>query len=279
MMNEGTSVARTVLPAHQKSAAPSLVLLKAGGENCPVFLAHGLGGTVNEFRQLANHLQVNHPIYGLPEKGADGLGDPLDRIEDMAQFHLGAIRQLQAQGPYFLIGYSLGGLVSLEIAQRLSEAGERVALLAMVDSYPDRRYLSLSQRLRLFSRLARWRTSLVRAGAERNESEAREGRHENASDRSHSDESTARVLARIKECQRRAWRNYRPQFYGGKINFVKAEIPSSFPADPVAIWAPLSREFEIESVSSDHVGLLTTHTASVARVLSRYLAEAAEKQA
>jgi thioesterase domain-containing protein len=278
MMNEGTSVARTVLPAHQSSATPSLVLLKAGGGNCPIFMTHGLGGTVNEFLRLTDHLQVSDPIYGLQEKGMDGLSEPLDRIEDMAEFHLDAIRQLQPHGPYFLIGYSLGGLVSLEIAQRLSRAGEPIALLAMVDSYPDRRYLSLSQRLRLFLRLARWRTSLVRAGAERNESQAREGRHENAPDRSHSDESAARVLARLKECQRRAWRNYRPQFYGGKINFVKAEIPSSFPADPVAIWAPLSREFEIESVSSDHVGLLTTHTASVARVLSRYLAEAAEQQ-
>ena len=275
MTNEERPVARTILPAHGQSATPSLVLLKAGGENCPVFMAHGLGGIVNDFLQLASHLQVTHPVYGLKERGTDGLSEPLDRIEDIAEFHLDAIRRLQPHGPYFLIGYSLGGLVSLEIARRLSQAGEAIALLAMVDSYPDRRYLSLNQRLSLLLRLARWRTSLVRAGAERNESEAREGRHENAWDRSHSDESTAQVLARIKECQRRAWRNYRPQFYDGKINFVKAEIPSSFPADPVAIWAPLSTRFEIGSVSSDHVGLLTTHSASVAGVLSRYLAEAA----
>jgi thioesterase domain-containing protein len=278
MMNDGTPVAQTVLPAHGQSKFPSLVLLKAGGENCPIFMAHGLGGTVNEFLQLANHLQVNHPIYGLQEKGADGLGEPLDRIEDMAEFHLDAIRQSQPHGPYYLIGYSLGGLVSLEIAQRLTKAGEPIALLAMVDSYPDRRYLSISQRLRLFLRLARWRTSLVRAGADRNESGVREGRHANASDRSHFDESTE-VLVRIKECQRRAWWNYRPQFYGGKISFVKAGIASSFPDDPVAIWSPLSKRFEIASVDSDHVGLLTTHSVSVARVLSRYLAEGAGKQA
>jgi thioesterase domain-containing protein len=272
MTNEGTSVARTGLPAHQPSAAPSLVLLKAGGGNCPIFMAHGLGGTVNEFLQLANHLQLNHPIYGLQEKGTDGLGEPLDHIEDMAEFHLDAIRHVQPHGPYFLIGYSLGGLVSLEIAQRLSKAGEPIALLAMVDSYPDQRYLSPSQRLRLFLRLARWRASLAWAGADRNEPEVREGDHTN-------EQSTARVLERIKERQRRAWRNYRPQFYEGKINFVKAEIASSFPDDPVAIWSPLSRQFEIESVSCDHVGLLTTHSASVARVLSRYLAEAAGTQA
>ena len=63
-----------------------------------------------------------------------------------------AIGKLQPRGPYVLVGYSLGGLVVLEMAQRLSANGEKVALLAMLDAYPQFRYLSLGQRLRLIAR-------------------------------------------------------------------------------------------------------------------------------
>ena len=41
-------------------------------------------------------------------KGTDGVDEPFDRIEDLAQFYLDAIKKLQPHGPYFLVGYSLG---------------------------------------------------------------------------------------------------------------------------------------------------------------------------
>src|ERR1022692_969310 len=61
---------------------PSLVLLKAGTKSPSIFIAHGMGDTVMGLVQLASHLQVLHPIYGMQARGLDGLDDPLDRIED-----------------------------------------------------------------------------------------------------------------------------------------------------------------------------------------------------
>ncbi len=96
-----------------------------------------------DFFQLVKYIQTQRPIYGMQAKGTDGVDEPFDRIEDLAQFYLDAIRKLQPHGPYFLIGYSLGGLVMLEMAQRLIKTGENVALLAMLESYPHPRFLSL----------------------------------------------------------------------------------------------------------------------------------------
>ena len=124
---------------------PALVHLKKGAKKPPVFIAHGLGGSVIDFFQTVRHIESDHPIYGIQAKGTDGLDAPLERIEDMAEFHLSAIRELQPHGPYALIGYSLGGLVALEMAQRLSENGEKVGLLAMLDAYPNLRHLSWGQ--------------------------------------------------------------------------------------------------------------------------------------
>src|SRR5438132_10198969 len=110
---------------------------------------------------MIRHIQLRHPLYGMQAKSIDGVEEPFERIEDMAQFYLDAIKTLQPQGPYLLVGFSLGGLVTLEMAQRLSESGEKVALLAMLDSYPHISYLSPGQRLRLTTRLMARRLSAV----------------------------------------------------------------------------------------------------------------------
>ena len=88
---------------------PPLVLLKAGDKGPPIFMTHGIGDTVLGLFRLASQVRSEQPVYGLQAKGCDGIEEPLDRIEDMAEFHLGAIRQAQPHGPYILIGYSFGG--------------------------------------------------------------------------------------------------------------------------------------------------------------------------
>jgi thioesterase domain-containing protein len=49
---------------------------------------------------------------------------------------LARIRELQPQGPYHLLGYSMGGLVAQGVATALQAAGEEIALLALLDSFP-----------------------------------------------------------------------------------------------------------------------------------------------
>ena len=124
---------------------PPLLLLKAGTENPPVFITHGLGGDVLGLADVVGKIESRHPIYGMQVRGIDGIDEPFASIEERAQFYLDAIRQLQPHGPYFLIGYSLGGLAMLEVAQRLSADGEKIALLTLLDTYPDKKYLSLAQ--------------------------------------------------------------------------------------------------------------------------------------
>jgi hypothetical protein len=68
---------------------------------------------------------------------------------------------------------------------------------------------------------------------------------------------------------------YRPRFYQGKINFVKAaKVSPLFPHDPRAIWQGLAEEFEMDTVAGDHFGIVTTHCQELSNVLSRRLAVA-----
>ncbi len=241
---------------------PALLELKPGAKNPPIFLAHGLGGSVMDFFQPVRHIESDHPIYGIQSKGIDGLDQPLERIEDMAEFSIDAVRELQPHGPYALIGYSLGGLVALEMAQRLSAAGEKIALLAMLDAYPHMRYLSFGQRTRLIAR------------------QAKRGFHALADfSASSSYKPPAGVyltptMQRVRDSAYLALTRYKPRFYSGKISFVRAAIGSGFPSNAAAVWRPLVEELAVETVPGDHLGMIATHYAELASVLSRYLREA-----
>ena len=256
-----------------RAEGASLVLLKAGSVAAPIFMAHGIGDTVSGLARLASQIEVSQPIYGMQAKGLDGIDEPLDRIEDMAEFHVEAIRRLQPRGPYFLIGYSLGGLVTVEMARRLSGDGEKIGLLALVDSYPHRKYASFGVRARVLLRLAKARlAALLGTNAKRREFNDDAA---NAGDRLALDESTSRALPRVRQHQVRALKNYRPRPYAGKVKFVKAAVSSFLPDDPEGLWGPLVEDLEIVTVPGNHLEMLTAHAQDVAEVLSRYAREAA----
>ena len=111
-----------------------LVAIKPRGKNPPFFCVHPIFGVVFPYCELAFQLGENQPFYGLQPKGIDGESSPLTRIEDMAADYIAALRTVQPKGPYFLGGWSFGGLVAFEMAQQLLAAGDEVALLAVLDT-------------------------------------------------------------------------------------------------------------------------------------------------
>jgi thioesterase domain-containing protein len=52
----------------------------------------------------------------------------------MAQRYIEAIRDIQPEGPYYVAGWSAGGHIALEMAQRWQNQGETVGLLGLFDT-------------------------------------------------------------------------------------------------------------------------------------------------
>ncbi|HEX5758263.1 MAG TPA: amino acid adenylation domain-containing protein [Thermoanaerobaculia bacterium] len=111
-----------------------LVRLQPGDGRPPLFLVHQVGGNVFTFRALGKELGREQPLYGLRSLGLEPGEEPLPSVEAMAEHYLALLREAQPRGPYRIGGASMGGMVAFEMAQRLAAAGERVALLALMDT-------------------------------------------------------------------------------------------------------------------------------------------------
>lgn len=114
----------------------SLVPFRRTGSRTPLFCVHAGGGHVLEYRNLARQLDVEHPLYGLEPVGLEGECPPMESTEEMAAHYVAAIRTIQPEGPYVLVGHCTGATICWEMARRLADAGQRTALLVVLDASP-----------------------------------------------------------------------------------------------------------------------------------------------
>ena len=145
---EHGSIAHLATTLRNKEAVPQipLVAIRSGGSLPPLFFVHPANGQVACYYRLASHLPEDQPFYGLQDLDIYHQDGPERSIEEMAAGYIEAIRAVQPEGPYYLGGYSFGGIVAFEMAQQLKAVEQEVALLAILDSAsPDRESMKLQQ--------------------------------------------------------------------------------------------------------------------------------------
>ncbi|NET43198.1 MAG: SDR family NAD(P)-dependent oxidoreductase, partial [Okeania sp. SIO2B3] len=109
--------------------------INPNGSKVPIFCVHPSSGMALSYFELAKLLGDDQPFYGLQALGLEKGQEPLTQVEDMATLYLSAIRQVQQNGPYILLGWSFGGYVALQMADELITQGEQVAFLGLLDTY------------------------------------------------------------------------------------------------------------------------------------------------
>ncbi len=114
-----------------------LVPLQIGSAERPAFfLVAGMFGNVLNLRHLAQHLGADQTVYAIQAKGLLGDDEPHRRFPDMARDYLEEVRAVQPDGPYYLSGFSGGGITALEMAMQLLAQEQEIGILVLLDSLP-----------------------------------------------------------------------------------------------------------------------------------------------
>jgi thioesterase domain-containing protein/acyl carrier protein len=120
-------------------AHPQLGRLVAVGradlDGSPFYCVHAVSGEAFPLRRLWS-AGLGRPLIAVRSVGLDCEAEPLSTVEEMAAAYLDEIAT-RSDPPYLLGGFSAGGLVAWEMAQRLRAEGVPVGMLVLFDTELD----------------------------------------------------------------------------------------------------------------------------------------------
>ncbi len=254
----------------QPQAISPLVLLQNGpSDQLPVFLVHPGGGHVLGYADLVRHLGPDRPCYALQARGLNDGQEPETSIETMAQHYVAALRTVQPQGPYLLLGWSLGGVIAFEMARQLHAQGQTIARLILLDSYAPAEVTEDEDEPALLAAFAQdlgiaWRSvAFDRECLNGLDPDARLAYLHTQALQAELipvgvELAQLRQLFHVFQSNVEALRQFRPQVYPGRLIFLKAnDAPGNPPATPEADWRKLALGgLELHSVPGNHYTML-----------------------
>jgi pimeloyl-ACP methyl ester carboxylesterase len=111
-----------------------LLPLRTDGTERPLFCIHPAGGSSTVFTQLTEFLPDSLPVYGMQAKSLSMGELGHTSISEMAACYIEAMRKVQPEGPYRLLGWSFGGVVAQEMAVQLEEQSAILEMIILLDS-------------------------------------------------------------------------------------------------------------------------------------------------
>lgn len=250
----------------------SPVVAPGATEAAPLFLFHPAGGSCSVYEPLIRLLPADQPVYGVERVEAP--------MAERIATYLPLIREHGGKGPYRLAGWSFGGALAFEVGRQLSEEGNDVELIAMLDTVqPSERVPAGAE-----ESLARWQR--FAAYVERTygqpvplpERELLGANDDEQMDivldllkTAAANAGAGGISAGVLEHQRTSWVDSRaveqlePQPYGGRVVLYRADRmhegaieiePRYTHVEPDGGWAEVCPQLELVSVGGDHLAII-----------------------
>jgi thioesterase domain-containing protein len=139
------TVAQMASLLHQQEQAhefSGIIPIQPDGSRLPLFWVRGAA----LFVPLARRLGSDQPSFGLHLPASEASQLPAHcKLEDIAAAFVRKMREVQPQGPYYLAGLCVNGVLAYEMARQVTAAGQEVALLVMFDAQNPVYYRDYSQ--------------------------------------------------------------------------------------------------------------------------------------
>ena len=251
---EAQTIEQIAVLLRNDSIKPSMtpvVALQPMGSKPALFVLQPAASTPLHFEDLARYLAPEQPVYGFEQRGMDGVEQPHQSVEEMAQYYVREMKLIAPKGPYLLLGRCMGGIVAYEMALQLQSQGDEVAFLGILDTQSPPRLVPRDIRYYLteaFRRVIHYtrRGELFSATVMRWLWKSRRRRSYN---------ETERILQRIMDTHARARRRYIPVklFEGALVVFKNKEAS----LDAQQQWAGLATHgLQFLETNGDHETML-----------------------
>jgi acyl-CoA synthetase (AMP-forming)/AMP-acid ligase II/thioesterase domain-containing protein/acyl carrier protein len=112
---------------------PLIVPIRTDGTLPPLFCFHSIGGWIGPYQNIFQFFNQDRPVFGIRAKGLEPGEKPWLTIDEAVREYADAIKTVQKEGPYYLLGYSAGALYAFELACQLQSRGESVVYLGNID--------------------------------------------------------------------------------------------------------------------------------------------------
>lgn len=267
------------LKEHRTTRYVPLVTLKPGDGSPPVFIIHGLGGNVAGLIPMTRRMTYPGAVIGIQARGLAGKDPPHATVDAMAVEYLREVKAWQPDGPYNLCGYSFGGLVAFEMARRLRDSGDEVALVGLFDTmmsplrWPLRSWLSIVR-----GRVRQFAAGVITAPVRTSQAVVwKMGCRTCARLRGFLKSAPIRVL-KVEASALIASARYRPGFYPGELTlFTPVEREPGLPCLG-AIWRKYAGALSFVETAGDHWTMFSGPNAeSTAASLTRCLLAYSER--
>ncbi len=124
-----------------KAIADNLVLLKENSDTTlNIFFIHDGTGEVEGYVQFCQCLDSDINCWGIRADKLESLAPQNWTIEQLSRMYVEKIKDIQPQGPYYIAGWSLGGIIAFEILRQLENMNEEINFMALIDSPPPYNY-------------------------------------------------------------------------------------------------------------------------------------------
>ena len=116
---------------------PTLVEIQPGRGKPPLFCVSMPNVNALGYVALARHVGADQPVFGLQAQYPEDLEGEHSQaaVDDLATEYLEAIRAVQPHGPYQFVGMCRGAHIAFEMARRLENESEQVALIGILDTW------------------------------------------------------------------------------------------------------------------------------------------------
>lgn len=246
-----------------ESSEQELLIKIKTGSLPPLMVIHPVGGNVVHYRKFAKHLDTEQAVYAIRAMGLDGKTSPLATIEEMAAHYIKCIKKHQANGPYLIGGYSMGGTIAWEMVQQLTKQGDEISLLVMIDpGWPDSitKYGTndeiniMADMFELSKGVAMSRDELLNMYEQDRWKwfvEKMEG------DSTETSQERTRNFMEVFRVNTNALSDYRAQEWDGKVIFFRAKEQTDYSVIPEDKWAKIMQNgIDLHYIPGNHVSMM-----------------------